>query len=124
MKHKIWIVVSTMALLLAAQSAWAVRVSGGSPSNVSPAPATVATPTTSELSGIISTIDYPNRTINIGGVTYQFSAMSVLVHSSDPLVSGNPLRLQKGMRIKFTVTKENGKTTDKVTEIWVQDNHQ
>lgn len=124
MKYNKSFIVGIVGLFLVSQSAWAVRVSGNSQGNVLPAPVTVTTPTTSELSGIINAIDYTNGTMNISGATYQFSAMSVHVHSSDRMISGNPLRLQKGMHIKFTVTKEAGKTKEKVSDIWVPDNRQ
>ena len=110
------LVATSLAALLTLQPAWAVKITG------EPSPgksASTSHPPFAQPRGTIDRIDVGSNTIVVDGVTYLFAGASVIVHSPDPAVNGNPLKLRKGERIRFTVKKEAASTRERITELWV-----
>lgn len=57
--------------------------------------------------GIIRALDVASNTIVIGTTSYLFFPGLVKVQSSNPLINGNPLRLQIGHHVKFFIVAES-----------------
>jgi hypothetical protein len=113
------LVATLLTVLLTLQPAWAVKIAGEPPPGKA---ASTSRPAFAEPRGTIDRIDLGSNTIVVAGVAYLFAGASVIVHSSDPAVNGNPLKLRKGERIRFTVKKEAAATRERITEIWVLEN--
>ncbi len=58
--------------------------------------------------GVISAIDIAKRTIMIERTSYFFVAGLTRVHSKNPLIDGNPLKLKVGQAIEFVTKVEAG----------------
>jgi hypothetical protein len=112
------LVATSLTVLLTLQPAWAVKIAAEPPPGKA---ASTSRPAFAEPRGTIDRIDLGSNTIVVDGVAYLAGA-SVIVHSSDPTVNGNSLRLRKGERIRFTVKKEAAATRERITEIWVLGN--
>lgn len=109
------LIAAALAVLLWLPPAWAGMIS----SKRSPGQASGSGPAAVEAKGKIDRVDLASNTLVVDSVAYLFAGASVIVHSSDPAVNGNALKLRKGERIRFTVRKEAGATRGRITEIWV-----
>ena len=69
-------------------------------------------------SGIITEIDLGRHIIVIGGVTYMFTPVLTRVHSADPAINGNPLKLAPGQTVRFRVIDQPGQRP-RVVEIFL-----
>ena len=115
-QHRLILIAASLAVLLTLLPAWAVKVDGGATPS---AAESASRPPFSQPSGIIERIDLGANALVVGGITYTFSGTSVVVHASDPGVKGDALKLRKGDRVRFTVSREPGTARERVTEIWV-----
>ena len=111
-------VAAALTVLLTLQPAWAVRIVREPP----PGQASGARPAFAEPRGTIDLINLGSNTMVVDGVAYLYAGASVIVHSSDPAENGNPLKLRKGERIRFTAKREAGSMRERITEIWVLEN--
>lgn len=115
MKFIKWAILSATALLTLQQPVWAVTPSVyGSIKDKH----LTNTSGTIERGGSITAVDLQNKTITVDGVTYPLLAASLTVHSADPLIAGNPLNLQKNMRIRFNTIIDT-RRNERVSEIWI-----
>lgn len=106
--------VAGMTFFVISLPASAVQPSGGT----TPSSASISTLNVVERGGTINAINSTKGTIVVDGVSYAFSAESVIVNDPSSRVADAKI-LKVGMQIRFSTSKEIFSGRDKVREIWI-----
>lgn len=115
MPSLIRLAVSYALLLAVSQLALAVQPGGQS----APSPSSVDTTGSIERGGTVNAIDLQKKTMVVDGVSYPFSAAPVKIHFLSNKISEKISKLQTGMQIRFSSSKDNWSRQEQVREIWV-----
>lgn len=104
-----------LLLLGASFSSHSIQV-GNLPGAVSPG---VTASTTIERGGKIDSIDLKTNTLVVDKVKFRLAAVDLRVHDLTTQKSLKIAHLKAGTLIRFTTSKANYASEDRVTEIWV-----
>ena len=85
------------------------------------APGTVPARTVTDIErgGIVEVVDMRNRRITVDGRTYELPFGPLPVHGPAGTPTNKPVELKRGTKIRFSTSRENFSSQERVREVWV-----